>query len=666
MVVRRLGGASLGLLLALVSLPAGAAMRASLDSNMVSPGDSVQLTLQLDGETGTRPDLAPLQRDFDVLGTSRTTTVQILNGSTTSQTQERVTLSAKHAGRLTIPSIIWNGERSAPLTLDVSASAGGSASSGSAASQTRQVFLETQFGPAAPYVQAAVSVTVRLYTSEALYDPRLSLASDGDLLVRQVGPDESGTVQRGGRTYEVVTRHYVVFPQRSGHLTLPGAVLDARVAASSPTSAQGNAPFGSFFSSTPFFGNVFSTNKPIRVHGDPISLDVAPRPSGAVGSYWLPATGVTLKSVWHPAALSARAGDPVTVDLSLEAVGLTAAQVPDLAQLLALPRGLESYPDEPTLANAARGDTVVGTRKQSIAFIADRPGHFTIPALKVAWWDTRTDQPREADLPARTLTILPAVGGAQPSQSAVARAGVPVGVAGRAAATSAGAAVAAAAAGQHQHAASGAPGAQQLPTAAVMPAGRDLAAYSPTRRAWLWLALSVALALAWLLTLVAWLRLRQRLWQVAPTEPSASPASRALLVPRALAAYRVSSAAAGHSSPLSPQTPSGRVAARAGAEAARTACRLACKRNDAAEARRHLLTWIAAEWRDEAPRGLNALARHVDDPSLAALLRDLDRACYTGQPWSGEMLGAALGTLPRAARSEARRASGLTPLYPSD
>ena len=36
------------------------AVRASLDSTVVGPGDSVQLTLQIDRQTGDTPDLAPL------------------------------------------------------------------------------------------------------------------------------------------------------------------------------------------------------------------------------------------------------------------------------------------------------------------------------------------------------------------------------------------------------------------------------------------------------------------------------------------------------------------------------------------------------------------------------------------------------------------------------
>ncbi|MGB6452415.1 MAG: BatD family protein, partial [Steroidobacteraceae bacterium] len=489
----------LGLMLALSSLPAHAAVQASLDTNQVAPGDSVQLTLEYEGQTSTEPDLSPLERDFDVLGSNRVTTFEIVNGNTSAKTQLAVTLSPKHAGRLTVPSLVWGGQRSPALALDVSASAGGggggASSSGQrngAATQAREVFLQTEFGPAQPYVQAAVTVTLRLYTREALYNPRITFSGTHDVLIRQVGSDETGSARRGGESYEVVTRHYVVFPEQSGRLSLPGPVLDAQVPVGNPAATPLNDPFAGLLGPTPFAGSMLSGVKPIRLHGDPIALDVRPRPAGAVGSYWIPASEVTLQSSWDPAALQTHAGDPVTADLSLQAVGLTAAQLPDLSQLIPLPAGLKAYPDQAKLSDTARGNAVVGTRTQSIALIADQPGHFTIPAFRLQWWDTGSHQPREITLPARTLIVTPAGGSAVSAQPAPARAST--------ADSEPAAASAPRLASASPSAATRALGASGAPQGGHLLAGR----------APVWLVVSAVLALAWLVTLGAWLRLRRR------------------------------------------------------------------------------------------------------------------------------------------------------------
>ncbi|MGH8229491.1 MAG: BatD family protein, partial [Steroidobacteraceae bacterium] len=474
------------LAIALWSAPAHAAVNARLDSTRIAPGDSVRLTLEHDGETSSRPDLAPLERDFDVLGTNRMTSVQIVNGSSSSKSEVTVTLAPKHAGRLTVPSIVWDGERSPALALDVvpgNGSAGGAGSAGGVAAG-QKVFVRMQFAPPKPYVQEAVHVTLRLYTREALYDPSVSFPATGDVLIQRVGKDQDSSVEKSGESYEVVTRHYVVFPQRSGDIELPGPVLDARVAAGRSANPAFNDPFAGFFGPTPF-GNVLSTVKPIRLHSGTISLHVRPRPAGAGQSYWLPATDVTLHGTWHPAALHAQAGNPVTVDLTLQAQGLTAAQLPDLAQLLALPPGLKAYPDQPQLTTTAHGDAVIGARTQSIALIADQPGHFTIPALQVKWWDTGTNRPREATLPARTLVVSAAPGGGSGSASAAL---VP---------------------------AKAAPGAAATPRRATGGAGagpgtRAAPGWHFTGRRPVWLWVSAVLALAWFATLGAWALMRRR------------------------------------------------------------------------------------------------------------------------------------------------------------
>jgi hypothetical protein len=644
----RVGPLVLGLMLALSSPRAHAAVQAWLDTNQVAPGDSVQLTLEYEGQTSSEPDLSPLERDFDVLGSNRVTTFEILNGNTSAKTQLAVTLSPKHAGRLAVPSILWGGQRSPPLALDVSASAGsggiGSTGRGAggghgqptgAATQSRQVFLETEFGPAQPYVQAAVTVTVRLYTREALYDPSITFSGTHDVVVRQVGSDDDGSVPRGGESYEVVTRHYVVFPQRSGRLSLPGPVLDARVAVGHGAESPFNDPFAGLLGAAPFAGGMLSSVKPIRLHGDPIALDVRPRPAGAVGSYWMPASEVTLQSDWEPATLQAHAGDPVTADLSLQAVGLTAAQLPDLSQLIALPAGLRSYPDQAKLSDTARGNAVIGTREQSIALIADQPGHFTIPALRLQWWDTGSNQAREITLPARTLIVTPAASTAVSAQSAPAPKAL-------ASVPSRSAPAPASAAGSEPAAASARPSPSVSPSAAIRATGASGApqgAHLLSGRASVWLGVSAALALGWLVTLGAWLRLRRR--------------AAAALAPGRVSASETGSSGAAVSAP-----------GAASSSASRAAFRLACQRNEAAGARRHLLAWVRAAWPAPAPAGLNALARQIEDPSLAALIRELDRVCYTGEPWRGDSLGAALTDLPRRESRRDDRSSDLSPLYP--
>lgn len=602
----RLASACLMLVLAFAALgPARADIKASLDASQIALGDTVQLTLEHEGSTNGQPDLAPLQQSFDILGTSSSTMVELVNGSASEKTEVVLTLAAKRSGQLTIPSLAWSGERSQPLSLTVAGPEGTAQPGDTSAQPAPSVFMETSVSPEQPYVQAAVQLTVRLFASEPLYHAGLELPESGDVVAKQAGSDEASRAERNGRPYQVFTRHYLLFPLHSGKLTLPGPVLDAEVAMSQAPRTFGNDPFGGGL----FGGPLLQTVRPIRLHAKPIVLAVRARPGNAVGSYWLPARDVTLSATWTPAKLTAQAGDPVTLDLNLRADGLTAAQLPDLTSLLSLPPGLKSYPDQPKLGDSAQGGTLIGSRDQTIAFMASSPGHYTIPALTVSWWDTQTNQPRVATVAAQTLSILPAPG-----------------VAPAAAPTTSGAATASVASGTpasptrstHPVAAPGA--SQQAP--AVASARKSARASASSE--WEWI--SFGLATIWLATVAGWL------W---------------------------SRAARGKAPPRQP------LPARAAPEPAkeRAAFRTACGANDAHAARAHLLSWATALW-GMTPAGVNAIAARLGDAAVADLLRDLDRACYAGGAWQGRALAAALTELTAPHDKGAREREGLAPLYP--
>jgi hypothetical protein len=356
---------------------------------------------------------------------------------------------------------------------------------------------------------------------------------------------------------------------------------------------------------------MMNTTKPIRLNGEPITLDVRPRPAGAGMSYWLPARSVTLTAQWRPADLQAHVGDPVTVNLRLQATDLTAAQLPDLSTLLNLPPGLKAYPDEPKLKDVAQGSDIVGDREQNIALIADQAGSFTIPELRLSWWDTSSNQTREIVIPARTLVVEPAAGSKTPAPT-----GAPDGQS---------ATVSAATSNAPQS-----PVATPAPATGPLPLGNDGrenthprglgGSYGP----WAWV--SLGLGILWIATLVGWLMSRRRATPAATNSPRAGPSAT-------------------------------------DKSSARAAFHAACHANDASAARRNLLLWANAVL--PAPRilGLGDLAKRMDDPQLATLLRALDRGCYAGASWDGAALATALPELLVNEQHNERKPGELAPLY---
>ncbi len=461
----------IAMLICCTTLTARAAVTASLDRDQVESGESVQLTLQHDGRTDTQPDVAPLKRDFDVLGSSSGSSFQFVNGHMSAQVQVTLTLSPKHDGKLRIPPLQWGGDQSPELEVTVGGGAASSQSDRTVTANASHVFLITTLEPKQPYVQSTAVLTVRLYFDQQLYQAGLELQGSNDVLIQQLGKDVQGSETRNGRRYDVVERKYLLQPQRSGQITLDGPVLEAQIADTSRSDRFGSDPF---FGRTPLAG-MFNSTRPLRLHGDAILLNVRPRPAAWTGGDWLPAQKLTLEESWRPDNAIIHAGEPLTRHLHLSADGLTGAQLPDLSALMRLPEGVKAYPDQAKLDTQERGDKLVGSRDQDIALIASNPGHYELPALRLAWWDTVQDVQREVVLPARTLDVLPAVGGSSAAAPAVAN-----------------------------------PAPEPVTAATAEAKAPVVSAESPSTRNLPWLWISLALGLLWLGTLVAWWWSRRR------------------------------------------------------------------------------------------------------------------------------------------------------------
>lgn len=389
------------LLFSSMSMPVMAAINASLDRNQIAPGEAVQLTLQHDGQTNSQPDLSPLKQDFQVAGQSSGSSMQIINGKVNSKVELILMLIPKHSGKLQIPALSWDGQHTPVLDLTVAAGASGQAGNPSGA-VIAHPFITTKLVQKQPYVQAAATLIIKIYVDQPLLQASLDFQPGNDVLIQQLGDDQQSSEVYQGKNYQVIQRKYLLFPQRSGQIRLDGPVLNAQV---QDNTISANDPF---FGNSPF-GGMMSATRPLRIQADPVVLNVQPRPANGSAHDWLPAQNVTLNGTWKPENGKVHAGEPVTLHLHLGAIGLTAAQLPDLSRAIQLPQGLRAYPDQARLNNSVQSDNVIASRDQDIAIIASSAGHYQVPELHLYWWDTSKNQQKEIVLPAHALDVLPGV-----------------------------------------------------------------------------------------------------------------------------------------------------------------------------------------------------------------------------------------------------------------
>ncbi|MBF0294667.1 MAG: protein BatD [Magnetococcales bacterium] len=376
--------------------------------NPVSLTESFTLTFEAQGGVDGDPDFSPLEKDFDILGRNQSSSFQFINGVRGHSVTWSLELMAKRAGTLTIPAILFGKERTAPVVITVEK--GHAVQPDPAGGDPEGILLEVEATPSHPYVQEQVILTIRFLRgveilNASLTEPRLST---GEGVLEKLGEDRNLEVTRGNRRYRAIERSYALFPQSSGQMVLAPVTLTAQLPGSG-----GGSPLSDFLN-TPFFSNIPQLGRPgrtVRVVGKPIEWNIQPARPDFAGQ-WLPARRLLLSEKWSPDPPTFRVGEPVTRVLTLQADGLTAAQLPALPERI--PDGLRAYPDRPALEELKSESGVVGKRMEKIALIPNAPGSFRLPALEISWWNTETKSREIARLPERDITVLP---GTQPTPS---------------------------------------------------------------------------------------------------------------------------------------------------------------------------------------------------------------------------------------------------------
>ncbi|MDP2563471.1 BatD family protein [Pseudoalteromonas marina] len=362
-------------LLLLCAIPSFAAtkLQASVDKNPVLAGEFFMLNISVDDNVkGEQPDTSVLLKDFVVGPTSLSTRTNIINGSINKQTTWSVKLMTRTEGQYTIPSFTVSGLSSQPIDLTVTKRAAN-------ADNNNDIFVKTSLSSNSLYVQEAGVYTLKLYLAKELLDGSLSTPSMEDAQLTQLGKQIESYELVDGKRYLVITREYLIQPQKSGPYTIAAPVFQGRV--------QQNY-----------------RQLEVSAIGEDQQIEIKPIPSDYKGA-WLPSELVNLGEEWQPSDDTIEVGTPITRTITLTALGVTKEQLPDIE--MPTINGIRSYPDQKENNNAVRNGRVVSQQTASYALLPQIPGTYTLPEIKLPWFNTKINRISFATLPARTITVTP-------------------------------------------------------------------------------------------------------------------------------------------------------------------------------------------------------------------------------------------------------------------
>ncbi|MEP6633357.1 MAG: BatD family protein [Luteimonas sp.] len=364
--------------LLLLPLAAQAQTRAWLDRDRIASGETATLNVETDQAMADAPSYAALLGDFALSGNSSSRQFESVNGRAMVRVLFAVALSPKRDGVLSIPALRVGAQATQPLTLTVTPAAAAPVD----AHGNDAVYIEAETDAQDPYVQQSVGLVVRLFYATPLISGQFDQPAPDGAALQRIGDDLQYARNINGHRYTVVERRFLLVPERSGTLTIPGATFEGRGA-------------GGFFDQ--MFGD---GQRDMSARGAPRFLHVRAVPAAAPQP-WLPLRALSLRYLAAPQ--NARAGEAATVTVEAMADGATGAQVPELqlqaidgAQVFAEPAQTDETFDQ------GRPQAKI-TRRFSI--VPSREGALRIPGLRVAWWDVRAGIARTATLPDIALRV---------------------------------------------------------------------------------------------------------------------------------------------------------------------------------------------------------------------------------------------------------------------
>jgi hypothetical protein len=375
--MRRRFACLLLLLAAWGAIPALAQTRAWLDRAQIRHGETATLNIETSASV-QRIDYRPLAAQFDIAGQTVRRSYEMANGRSRAKSLFAVGIRPRGPGVLTVPALRVGNGNTAPLRLTVLPP------SVQPASGDADAFVETELDAAQPYVQQAVGMAVRLHVAVPLLSGQLDQDEVAGASLQRVGEDIQYQREIGGRRYNVVERRFLLIPERSGPLAVPGARFNGQAVGA-------------------FFDNLFDDGRtPLSAAAPVKRLQVQPIPADAPQP-WLPLHDLRLRYV--PSPRGARVGEAITIELEAIADGASASQLPQIALADSAQAQVFADPvqaDEQFIEGRPRT-----TLRRRIAIVPLQAGALTLPGPRIEWWDVTQGAARTAMLPPLQLQVAP-------------------------------------------------------------------------------------------------------------------------------------------------------------------------------------------------------------------------------------------------------------------
>ena len=371
------------------------ALQATVSENRIFIGEQFTVTIEVTGST-MRDVSLPVLPSISGVGVlsstpSRSTSISIVNGRTTTSTSYTFSLIARERGTFTIPPITIeiDGETRStnPIQIEIIERGNLSQSDGR---QLPDIFLEVEVDDENPVPGQQIIAALVLYFKQGVeitsFQPSAGWRTDGfwkEELQNIRQPQAESVILNGVRYRKAVLMRYALFPSRSGTLSLSEFPLNVGIR----TQPTRNDPFGSFFGSG-------TNQRRVSVESEPIELNVRPLPA-IVNAVSLNAVG-DLQIDRRLNTSDVITGETIELTTRVRGVG----NIPLIRRpQYNFPDGIDFYTPQENSNIERRGLQISGEKTFTELIVARAPGTYTIPEERVAVFEPGSNRYRYITLP---------------------------------------------------------------------------------------------------------------------------------------------------------------------------------------------------------------------------------------------------------------------------
>jgi len=246
--------------------------------------------------------------------------------------------------------------------------------------QEVDAFVRVQMSPAQVVEKQPIKVKVTAYSSTWFAEPLdFQNVQVPNAFILPFSRTLSGIHQVNGKQYAGLEFFFLMFPYQAGEYTFPALEILTSI-----------PPEGDY------------VGKPVTLKSKARAFTVSPLPAGK-DTPGMVAKNVYLSERWSADLSQLKVGDVVTRTLFVRAKGTLPSFISALA--ISDPGFASVYPKQPTLKDERDDLDANGLRIEMYAYLFEKEGDFTIPAVSIAWWNPYVKRKFEKQLPAVSIHV---------------------------------------------------------------------------------------------------------------------------------------------------------------------------------------------------------------------------------------------------------------------